>query len=118
MRDTLTPPARRPQAPATHRVAGTPSTSWEYPGASSLPVVAFAAPPEPDDLLSDLPAHDPASTRRPTGGTRRCPHCGPVVPGPYPGDHDDRAAPGDRCPACGYDWAAAFNQPGGAPCTG
>jgi hypothetical protein len=59
--------------------------------------------PAPDDL---------ASTRRPAGGTRRCPHCGPVVPVPYETDHDDPAAPGDRCPACGYDW------PGGALCVG
>jgi hypothetical protein len=55
---------------------------------------------------------DPASTRRPAGGTRRCPHCGLVVPVPYPADPDDPTAPGDRCPACGYDW------PGGAPCVG
>ena len=51
--------------------------------------------PAPDDL---------ASTRRPAGGTRRCPHCGPVLPVPYPTDPDDPSAPGDRCPACGYDW--------------
>jgi len=59
--------------------------------------------PPPDDLVG---------TRRAAGGTRRCPHCGPVIPVPYPTDPDDPAALGDRCPSCGYDW------PGGASCVG
>jgi hypothetical protein len=86
-----TPPAGRPGAPKPLRL-----------------IVASDDLPAGDDPVP----YDPASTRRPAGGTRRCPRRGPVVPDPYPIDHDDPAAPGDRCPSCGHDW------PGGAPCAG
>jgi hypothetical protein len=49
------------------------------------------------------PAFEPVTTRRPVGGTRRCPHCGPVTAVPFPADGDP-AAPGDRCPFCGFDF--------------
>jgi hypothetical protein len=76
-------------------------------------IISTPIDPQPTSAATDGDTpDDPATTRRPAGGTRRCPHCGPVLPVPHPTDPDDPAAPGDRCPACGYDW------PGGAPCVG
>jgi hypothetical protein len=114
MDKTPTPLASRPGAPTSLRLfIASDDTPGGHGGARLLPTLALATPSRPDPPAGDDPAPcDPASTRRPAGGTRRWPHCGPVLPVPYPTDPDDPAAPGDRCPACGYDWS------GGAPCVG
>ncbi|MCM8746782.1 hypothetical protein NET03_09620 [Thermomicrobium sp. CFH 73360] len=95
MPDTRTPPATWPEAPRAHVVV-----------LQSTPSGHDIAEPV---LQANSPGYDPTTTRRPVGATRDCPHCGSVVPVPLAADPDDPAAPGDRCPSCGYDW------PGGAP---
>jgi hypothetical protein len=113
MDKTPTPLASRPGAPTSLRLfIASDDTPGGHGGARLLPTLALATPSRPDPPPGDQAAYDPTTTRRPYDGTRRCPHCGPVMPVPYPGDPCDPAAPGDRCPACGYEWL------GGTPCVG